>query len=109
VLVGAADAWDWGRRMSGAGIGGSAFVDWPALMRFKRSFTDPVAPARERMFGDAGIVMYHGPAKFLAEDQLDVSGEVLRAKHFHIATGASPVKLGIPGEQHVVTSTDFLE
>src|SRR6266542_18606 len=109
VLVGAADAWDWSRRMAGAGIGGNGYVDWQALMRFKGSFTDPVAPSREKLFGDAGIAMYHGSAKFLAADRIEVSGDVLTARHFHIATGASPAKLGIPGEEHLLTSTDFLE
>ena len=48
VLVGAADVIDWSRRMQGKGVAASdARIDWPALMRFKRTFTDPVPENRE--------------------------------------------------------------
>ena len=40
VLVGAAEAIDRNRRMKGKGIDGAARIDWPELMKFKRSFTD---------------------------------------------------------------------
>jgi glutathione reductase (NADPH) len=40
VLVGAAEAVDWIRRMKGKGIQAEKLqIDWPELMRFKRSFT----------------------------------------------------------------------
>src|SRR6516162_11145768 len=42
VLVGAAEAVDWGRRMRGKGVRCEPRLDWPELMRFKRTFTDPV-------------------------------------------------------------------
>src|SRR5215475_11235808 len=45
VLVGAADVIDWCRRMHGKGIAASdARIDWPELMRFKRTFTAPFPP-----------------------------------------------------------------
>ena len=48
VLVGAADVVDWARRMRGKGVDGDAVrIRWPELMRFKRSFTDPVPASRE--------------------------------------------------------------
>ena len=34
--------------------------------------------------------------------------EVLEGRHFLIAAGAEPVKLGIPGEEYLATSEDFL-
>src|SRR5262245_37499570 len=56
VLVGAADAIDWVRRMEGKGIDApGARIDWPALMRFKRTFTEPVPAARAKAFAEAGI------------------------------------------------------
>ena len=43
VLVGAAEVFDWSRRMQGKGISAAKLqMDWPELMRFKRSFTEPV-------------------------------------------------------------------
>lgn len=109
VLVGAGDLVDWHRRMTDAGIAGDARIDWPALMRFKRTFTDPVPASREAGFQKAGIVTCHGAARFTAEDRLVVGDRELKAAHFVIASGAEPRRLDIPGEEHVRTSTDFLE
>ncbi len=109
VLVGAADLADWNRRMQGRGITGDARISWPDLMRFKRTFTDPVPANREQAFEKAGIATYHGPGRFVSPDQLSVDGQVLEARHFVIAVGAKPRRLGVPGEEHLITSTAFLE
>jgi glutathione reductase (NADPH) len=66
VLVGVAGLADWYTRMQGHGVaGGHVRIDWPALMRFKRSFTDPVPENREQGFRDAGIITHHGIARFV--------------------------------------------
>lgn len=109
VLVGGAEVLDWHRRMIGAGTTGDARIDWPALMRFKRTFTDPVPASREAAFQKAGIATYHGVAQFTGEDRLVVSGRELEASHVLIASGAKPRRLDIPGEDHLRTSTDFME
>ncbi len=50
VLVGAATLIDWVRRMDGKGIRrDGAQIEWSELMRFKRTFTDPVPQQREAM------------------------------------------------------------
>src|SRR5436853_5490966 len=47
VLVGAAAAVDAARALSGKGISPNGLaIDWPDLMRFKRTFTDPVPESR---------------------------------------------------------------
>ena len=109
VLVGVAEAVDLHRRLAGYGVAGDARVDWPALMRFKRTFTDPVPPGREAALVEAGIVPLHGVARFVAADRLMVGEREIAANHVVLATGAAPAPLGIPGEEHVRTSTDFLE
>src|SRR5438876_11879167 len=51
VLVGAAEAVDDVRRLRGKGIaGGEPSIDWRALIAFKRGFTDPVPPMKEKSF-----------------------------------------------------------
>src|SRR5919108_720796 len=60
VLVGAADLLDWNGRMQGVGVSGTAALDWSALRRFKRSFTDPVPAARLVALQEAGIVPFQG-------------------------------------------------
>lgn len=109
VLVGAADVLDWQHRMRGYGVSGAAALDWGALMRFKRTFTDPVPFKAEAGFDAAGIVPLHGAARFIAEDRLVVGSRELAARHIVIATGASPRPLNMPGEELVISSTQFLE
>lgn len=108
VLVGAADLVDWSGRMQGRGAQGRTEVDWPALMSFKRGFTDPVAPARLAAFEKAGIATYQGQARFENPGRLVVGEETLESRHFLIAAGARPRPLRIDGEAHLVSSTEFL-
>ena len=78
VLVGAAEAVDWARRMKGKGIRAEEIcIDWKELMRFKRSFTEPVPRNREEEFGKAGIAAFHGRARFAGPSSLQVNDEVL--------------------------------
>ena len=110
VLVAAAEAVDWARRMQGKGIDTPGVrVDWGALMRFKRTFTEPVPAARERSFAKAGIAMFHGRARFENESTIRVGDNHLTGKHIAIASGAQPAPLGFPGAEHLITSEQFLE
>ncbi len=109
VLVGAADLVAWHTRMREYGVAGDATIEWPALMRFKRTFTDPVPADRETALKKAGIESLHGEARFVAEDRLKVGDRELTAKHIVIAIGSGPRPLGVPGEDLVSTSTQFLE
>ncbi len=108
VLVGGAEVLDWARRMRGRGIQNGSRLDWPDLMRFKRTFTDPVPKDREESFAKAGIAAFHGRAHFLDRSAVEINRELLEARHIVIATGAKPRKLNIPGEQYVTTSDQFL-
>ena len=110
VLVGAADLMDWMRRMSGKGMdAGGARIDWPALMRFKRTFTEPVPAAREKALAGAGITAFHGRAQFMGPRTVRVGDQMLEAQQLVIATGAAPAPLHIPGEELLVTSERFME
>lgn len=110
VLVGAAEVIDLVRRLDERGVKTTgATLDWPELMRFKRTFTDPVPAARERTFEAAGITTLHGRARFTSSASLQVGSEAVTARRVLIASGAKPARLGIEGEEHLATSTDFLE
>lgn len=109
VMIGAAMAVDHARRMRGKGVSGDAQLQWPELMAFKRSFTDPVPARQERSYADQGIATYHGQARFTGHDTLQVGNEQLQARHVLIATGAEPARLHIPGEEHLVDNEGFLE
>jgi glutathione reductase (NADPH) len=110
VLVGAADALDWIRRMKGKGIQAEKLqIDWQELMRFKRSFTEPVPRNREEGFAKAGIAAFHGRARFIGPSTVQVGGEELDGRYVVVAAGQKPADLKIPGTEHLTTSTQFLE
>ncbi len=109
LLVSGEEPLDAARRMRGHGVEGDLHIRWPDLMAFKRSFTDPVPAKQKKRYGAQGIDVFHGAARFIGADMVDVHGIELKARHVLIATGARPVPLGIPGEEYVVTSDDFLE
>ena len=110
VLVGVAEALDAARRMRGKGLaGGEPSIDWRALMDFKRSFTERIPSMMEQSFQKNGMETYHGRARFAGPRSVEVAGEMLDGRFVLIATGAEPVKLGIPGQEHLISSTEFLE
>ena len=110
VLVAAAEAMDWSRRLQGKGIEpGGIRIDWGALMRFKRTFTEPVPAARERSFAKAGIATFHGRARFENDSTVRVGDDGLSGTHIVIATGAQPAPLDFGGAEQLITSEQFLE
>lgn len=110
LLVGAGEAVDWARRMQGKGVQATKLqIDWSELMRFKRSFTEPVPQRREDEFGKAGIAGFHGRARFAGPRTIELGEETLEARHVVIATGDVPADLGIPGMEHLTTSDQFLD
>lgn len=109
VLVGAAEIIARSVQMTGKGIAETPAIGWPALMAFKRTFTDPIPERTEEKFADQGITAFHGPAEFFGPNTVRVGPEELTAPHVVIATGQRPQPLDIPGEDRLIDSTGFLE
>ncbi len=109
MLVSGAEAVDMVRRMRGRGVDGEVGIEWNDLIAFKRTFTDPVPKNREQSFAERGIDAFHGAARFTGTDTVEVNGQALKGRHILIASGARPAALGIPGEQHLTTSDEFME
>lgn len=108
VLVAAARAIDDAERYAALGITGVPPLHWPALMRYKRTFTDPIPQQRESEYRDAGVVAMHGRATFTDDRTLRVGDDVLRAEHVVIASGAEPVHVA-QGDDILATSEQFLD
>jgi glutathione reductase (NADPH) len=110
VLVGAAELIDWTRRMEGKGVSAkSAEIDWPSLMQFKKTFTEPVPQNMKKGYAEAGIVPYHGRTRFLDRTTVRVGDDTLTGRFVLIAAGARPATLGIQGEAYLTRSDQFLE
>lgn len=109
VLVGAAELIDWNRRMGEKGIQGEPAINWKELINFKQTFTDPVPDHREKGMKKQGVIPFHGRAKFVDEQTIEVNDDILKANHILIAAGAKPASLPIDGFDHLTTSTEFLE
>ncbi|MAW86273.1 MAG: hypothetical protein CMJ42_07075 [Phyllobacteriaceae bacterium] len=109
MLIAVTEGVEWVRSLDGKGLEAKTAVNWPEMIAFKRTFTDAMPGRIEGGLEKAGVSVLHGDARFTGRDTIEVDGETLSAKHFHIATGARPMTLDIPGEELLATSTDFLE
>ncbi|HJU09856.1 MAG TPA: FAD-dependent oxidoreductase, partial [Candidatus Binataceae bacterium] len=105
VLVDATDVIERARQMESLGVRSDTMtIDWPALMRFKRTFTGPVPADRERELLEAGIAVFHGRARFTDKTAIHVGDDTLIGRFIVIAAGARPATLGIDGEEHLTNS-----
>jgi glutathione reductase (NADPH) len=110
VLSGTAEVIDTNRRFGELGIvAKQPELSWPELIKFKRTFTDPVPPSTKKGLRELGIDVFAGSPRFTGTLRLEVNGEQLEAKKVHIAVGAKPAQLPIEGFEHLITSDDFLE
>src|SRR5258707_6681380 len=106
MLISGAEAVDLARRMRGRGVAGDVKINWPDLIDFNRTFTDPVPANHERRYAERGFDAYHGSARFAAPSAIEVDGQTLQAQHLLIATAARPVPLRVPGADPV-SATDL--
>jgi glutathione reductase (NADPH) len=115
VLVEAAKTIDSSKRHQNKGITGSESIriKWSELIRFKRTFTEPFPKEREDSYVKAGIIPFHGPARFVGSNMIKVghdgNNRILNSRFILIATGAMPMNLNIPGLENITTSDQFLK
>jgi glutathione reductase (NADPH) len=110
VLVGATEAWEFAQQLHGKGITYQDLcIDWPALMQFKKTFVEHVPESNEAALKAAGIQTFHGTATCIDKSSVSINGDIIQAKTIVIASGATPMKLGIPGEEHATISDGFLD
>ncbi len=109
ILVGAAEAVHGARDMADMGVpAASLTIDWPALMRFKRSLVDPTPLRTEQAWAKMGVEQFHGRARFVGPFTLAVGDDSLAGRRVLIAAGAMPAPLKFPGAERLATSEDFL-
>lgn len=110
MLVAVSEGINWADHMQGKGlVAKNISIDWPEMIKFKRTFTDQMPQKIKTSLEKAAIQTLHGNAEFTGPNSLEINGQPVTAKFFHIATGARPATLEIDGEELLITSTDFLE
>jgi glutathione reductase (NADPH) len=109
VLVGAAEAVHGARDMATIGVPAAGLtIDWPALIRFKRSLVDPTPQRTEEAWAKLGVEQLHGRVRFVDSTTLAVGDDRLMGRRVVIAAGAMPAPLKFPGADRLATSEDFL-
>ena len=109
VLVGAAEIVARSEQSVGKGINANATINWPDLIRFKKTFTDPIPGNTEKKFSEEDISFFHGTATFISPNSIRVNDTELQAEQIVIAAGQRPQPLNIPGEALLTDSTGFME
>lgn len=108
VLLAAVEAKDHVTQLIDKGFTETPAVNWPDLMAFKETFTDPVPQSSQESLQSAGVETITGSAQFIDEETLQVNEETVTAEYFVVAAGAKPSILPIEGSEHFLTSDDFL-
>ncbi|WP_203650893.1 dihydrolipoyl dehydrogenase family protein [Secundilactobacillus yichangensis] len=91
-----------------SGLPAEPKVDWPAMMAFKRGYTEKIPTGTEAGLKGAGIDHLHGTAQFVDGHTVRVGDQQVTGQQIVIATGATPNIPDIPGKAAFKTSTDFL-
>jgi glutathione reductase (NADPH) len=110
ILVGAADAVQGARDLTGKGVpAGPLAIDWPELIRFKRSLISSTTERTEQAWARIGVEQFHGRARFVGPTTLALGGDRLTGRRVLIAAGAEPAPLRFPGAERLTTSDGFLD
>jgi glutathione reductase (NADPH) len=108
VLISGEELANFSQRMAAAGLSSKTTPDWAELMAFKHRLTGSFSKNSRSNLQKHGIDIYQGTASFVGEAAIRVGEVILQGSHVHIATGACPRPLKIPGEEFMTTSSEFL-
>src|SRR5215813_10690045 len=110
ILVSGADAVQGARDLVDKGVPvGSLVLDWPELMRFKRSMIGKTTEHTEQSWAKMGVEQFHGKARFVGPTTLAVGEDRLTGRRILIAAGSVPSALPFPGAERLRTSDRFLD
>ncbi len=108
VLISGEELANFSQRMAAAGLSSQTTPDWSEIMAFKLRLTGSFSQGSRSNLQKNGIDIYEGAASFVGETAIRVGEVSLQSTYIHIATGACPRPLGIPGEEFMTTSAEFL-
>jgi glutathione reductase (NADPH) len=97
------------RQLKDRGIIDAAKGSWFQVLQEKNKFTSGVSRGTIDGFKEAGIEYIEGSAWFAAANTLAVGSRRIQSHFFILATGARPMALEMPGNDHLMLSSEFLE
>ncbi|MDQ8764775.1 glutathione-disulfide reductase [Streptococcus ruminantium] len=80
--------------------------DFATLRRNREAYIERSRTSYATTFKNNGVEVIHGFAKFVDTHTIEVNGELIRAKHIVVATGAQPNIPDIPGSELGIVSDD---
>ncbi len=92
----------------GLGITEAVKTKWRDITTAKNTFTSTVPDNTVANLKGSAISYVAGKAVFKDRWHITVGDTPLAAKYFIIASGAEPMQLPFPGNEHLLTSNDFL-
>lgn len=109
ILLAAVEAKAATQHLQKYGLQNVPTINWPELMTSKHDYTDGINDSTLAGLKNEEVATFYGTAHFIDDQTLQVAGTTLTATDIIIATGQRPNLLAIPGEQYLLTSTDFLD
>jgi glutathione reductase (NADPH) len=109
LMLASMEAFEFAKNMVGNGIVKLPEIDFNAAHNYAKRYTANIPKNTEESFKKAGITCLHGEGSFIGKNTVQVGKKQYQSDIFVIATGLRPMKLGIPGEEFMLTSPDFFE
>ncbi|NLI81136.1 MAG: NAD(P)/FAD-dependent oxidoreductase [Deltaproteobacteria bacterium] len=97
------------RHLTGKGVVSPPAPSWAQVRAEKNAFISRIPDRTVEGFKTAGITFLRGTARFQDEETLLIDRRPVRALHYVLAVGATPMPLPFEGSELLMTSDRFLE
>ncbi len=95
-------------RYQDKGVESTASVDWSTLMAYKKKVIGAMDPALRGLFSQMGFDVIDGHGKLADAHTVEVGGQKYTADYIVIGTGQNFRPLGVPGQEYIHDSREFL-
>ena len=89
--------------------GPAPVLDWTVLKARRAAEIGRLNAIYARLLNEAGATVLRGRARVVGANEVEVNGQVVRAMHILVATGARPVAPALPGVELAITSNEIFD